>query len=72
MKIKELFNNGKIEVYRYSGSDEIFVKNLNSGVTMRINAQGEDVVFTAFGFRVEPTRITNGIGYRISSKTSGK
>ncbi len=49
---------------------EIFIKNLKSGVTMRMNGDGGSINFTTFncGAVLEPVVVANNIGWRVAKK----
>ena len=59
-----LFEDGRVRVYT-NQSREIFVENVQSGVTMRINPDGDGLQFTTQE-RVEPTLVHGMIGWRVS------
>ena len=61
-----LFQDGDVRVYK-NPTNEIFVEDIRSGATMRINSygHGEGLQFTADG-RVEPIQVNGMIGWRIS------
>lgn len=63
-----LFEDGNKRVYK-NPRNEIFVEDVRSGVTMRINSHGhgEGLEFTTDG-RVEPIRIGGMIGWRVSPR----
>lgn len=62
-----LFEDGRVRVYN-SPSGEIFVEDTRSGVSMRIKPSHlGGLQFTTDG-RVEPIRVTNTIGWRISPR----
>ncbi len=63
----EHFNNGKLRVFT-NPCGEVFVQNTESRVTMRINAVRHDIEFTTEGCFVEPVRVTNTIGHRVSRR----
>lgn len=61
-----LYDNGQIRVYK-NPTDEVFVEDLKSGMTMRINSYHHiagGLQFTTEG-RVEPVRVSNTIGWSI-------
>ena len=47
--------------------DEVFIENIESGVTMRLSAISDGLVFTT-DERVEPIRVTNMIGWRVEPR----
>ena len=62
-----LYENGLIRVYR-NPTGEIFVQHEETNVTMRIHSvRGEGLQFTTAG-RVEPVRVTNMIGWKVSTR----
>jgi len=63
-----LFEDGRVRVYK-NPTNEIFVENIRSGVTMRIDSSLYDdgIRFTADG-RVEPIQINGMIGWRVSPR----
>lgn len=60
-----LFEDGHVRVYK-NPTNEIFVEDVRSGTTMRINSysHGEGLQFTTDG-RVEPTHVNGMIGWRV-------
>jgi hypothetical protein len=65
-----LFEGYGIRVFR-NPSGEIFVEDVESGVTMRLSQShypGGGIQFTTEGF-VEPIRVTNMIGWRVANRT---
>lgn len=64
-----LHDNGRIRVYK-NPCGEVFVKDIRSGATMRINSYGYGrggLSFTTDG-RVEPIRVTNTIGWLVEPR----
>lgn len=62
-----LFEDGRVRVYK-NPTNEIFVEDIMSGVTMRINYSHDGgLQFTADG-RVEPIHINGMIGWRVSPR----
>ena len=64
-----LFDNGLIQVYK-NPANEIFVEDIRSGTTMRINSYSHlsgGLQFTTDG-RVEPIQINGTIGWRIGRR----
>ncbi len=63
-----LFEDGRVRVYK-NPTNEIFVENIRSGLTMRISASLYDdgLQFTADG-RVEPILVNGMIGWRVGSR----
>ena len=61
-----LFQDGDVRVFK-NPSNEIFVEDIRSDATMRINSygHGEGLQFTAEG-RVEPIQVNGMIGWRVS------
>lgn len=56
---------GKLEVYT-NGSGEVFVKNISSGVTIRVGDYGENLQVTAAQFRLSPTDVNGLDAFRVS------
>ena len=66
-----LYDDGRVRVYK-NPTNEIFVEDIRSRVTMRINSYScpdEDggLQFTTVG-RVEPVRVHGTIGWRVSPR----
>ncbi len=59
-----LFDDGKIRVYK-NPCNEIFVQNVATGATMRINSDRQGLTFTAFSHSVQPVVVAGSIGYAI-------
>ena len=63
-----LFEDGRVRVYK-NPTNEVFVEDIRSGATMRINSygHGDGIEFTANG-RVEPIQVNGMIGWRVSPR----
>jgi hypothetical protein len=63
-----LFEDGRVRVYK-NPTNEVFIEDVRSGTTMRINAygHGEGLQFTAVG-DVRPTVVNGMVGWRISRR----
>ena len=63
-----LFEDGDKRVFK-NPANEIFVEDVRSGVTMRINSHGhgEGLQFTTIG-RVEPVTVNGSIGWRVGPR----
>jgi len=64
-----LYEDHRVRVFK-NPTNEIFVEDVRSGATMRINSYPHldgGLQFTTDG-RVEPIRVTNTIGWRISPR----
>ena len=64
-----LFEDGRVQVYK-NPTNEIFVMDIQSGVTIRINSylySDGGLQFTTDG-RVEPVRVANMIGWRVGPR----
>ncbi len=59
-----------LHIYKNNSTGEIFIENLESRVTMRMNGDGRSINFTAFdqGVVVEPIVVNNSIGWRVAKK----
>lgn len=63
------FDDGCLRVFT-NPSNEVFVEDIKTGVKIRISSYyyaGGGLEFTTSG-RVEPTRVTNMIGWRIGPR----
>lgn len=64
-----LYERDGVRIYK-NPSDEIFIKDTESGVTMRFSRShypGGGLSFTTDGF-VDPIRVTNMIGWRVHNR----
>lgn len=63
-----LFEDGRVRVYK-NQTNEVFVEDVQSGATMRINSygHGEGLQFTAVG-DVRPTVINGIVGWHVSRR----
>ncbi len=62
-----IYEDGRVRVFK-NPTNEIFVKDIRSGATMRISSyphSGGGLQFTTIG-RVEPIQVNNSIGWRVS------
>jgi len=55
-----------VRVYK-NPTDEIFIENIETGVTMRLKASCGGLEFTSEG-RVEPIQVSNMIGWRVGRR----
>ena len=62
-----LFEGAGVRIYK-NPSNELFIENIGSGVTMRLKASRGGLEFTAFdgGVTVQPMVVANSIGWRVS------
>ena len=58
-----LFQGKGLRIYK-NPRDEVFVEEIDSGVTMRCNARHGGIEFTTDG-RVEPIQVSSLIGWRV-------
>jgi hypothetical protein len=56
---------GKFEVYT-NGSGEVFVKNTDGGVTLRIGDYGKSIRVTAAGYKMHPTDVNGLDAFRVT------
>ena len=61
-----LYRDSRIQVYTNSAG-EIYIKDLGEGVSMTFHSSDRGLEFVTEGL-VEPIRIKNGIGWRISRR----
>lgn len=64
-----LFEDGRVRVYK-NPTNEIFVEDIRSGATMRINSYPHldgGLQFTTDG-RVEPVQVNGMIGWRVGRR----
>lgn len=64
-----LYEDHSVRIYK-NPTDEIFIEDIRSGATMRLSSYPQSdggLQFTTDG-RVEPIRISNMIGWRVSPR----
>jgi hypothetical protein len=62
-----LYENDRVLVYK-NPTNEIFVEDVRSGVTMRISSHPHGGLLFTTDALVEPVRVTNMIGWRIKNR----
>lgn len=61
----EVYRHGNIRIYPNPGR-EILIENTETGVTMRMDPHGRGGLEFTTNARVDPIRVSNMIGWRVS------